>query len=239
MNDKPLTQDHAHSDDIIFKLKNFAKRSPKLFFILNHTLGTYVGKSAKKSIAHLPIGSKILNIGSGSNIIREDVINVDRAKYSGVKVVADAHNLPFENNSADAVICESLLEHVKDPQVVVNEIHRILKPNGMIYISAPFIIPFHSSPHDYYRWTDSGLRELLKDFQETELGILVGPTNTMTYVLREWLALALSFNINILRQLWALVFMVIFAPINLLDHILARFEASKNIAHLFYYIGRK
>ncbi|MBU2575476.1 methyltransferase domain-containing protein [Patescibacteria group bacterium] len=226
-------------DNLIFNLKNSIKQYPKLFYFLNHTLGTFVGKSAKQSIAHLPEGSKIINVGSGANIIRKDVINVDYAKYPGVKVVADAHNLPFEDNSIDAVICESLLEHVKDPKTVISGIYRVLKPGGMVYISAPFIIPFHSSPHDYYRWTDSGLRELLKDFQEAELGILIGPTNALTYILREWLALVMSFNINTLRQFWVLFFMVLFAPINLLDHIFSRFNAAKDISHFFYYIGTK
>jgi len=234
-----MAQYDKKSDNFIFKLKDFVKRFPKFFYILNHTLGAYVGKSAKSSINHLPGGSKIINIGSGANIIREDIINVDCAKYPGVSVVADARNLPFEDNSIDAVICESLLEHVKDPQVVINQIYRVLKPGGMIYISTPFIIPFHSSPYDFYRWTDAGLRELLKDFQEQELKILIGPTNALTYILREWLALAMSFNINILRQAWVLFFMVIFAPINLLDYIFSRFNTAKDISLAFYYIGTK
>ncbi len=227
------------TDNLIYKLKDFIKQYPRIFLFLNHTLGTYVGKSAKKSIAHLPQGSLIINIGSGANKIREDVINFDSKPYPGVKVVADAHNLPFADNSVDAVICESLLEHVKRPDVIVKEMHRVLKPGGLIYIIVPFIIGWHSSPGDYYRWTTSGLRDLLKDFQEQELGIAVGPTNACTYILREWLAILLSFNLSILYQLWLLFFMIIFAPINFLDHIISRFESAKNIAHAYYYIGKK
>jgi SAM-dependent methyltransferase len=227
------------SDDLIFKAKKIVKKNPKIFFLINHVFGIFVGKSAKKSIAHLSKDAVILNLGSGSAIIRENVINVDIEPHPGVKVVADAVNLPFGDNYADAVIAESLLEHVLDPQKVIREIFRVVKPGGMIYISAPFIIAFHSSPNDYYRWTAPGLRKLLKDFKEKEFGILVGPTNAMTYILREWLALVLSFNINFLRQILIMFFMVFFAPLNLLDYLLARFKGAENIAHLYYFIGTK
>lgn len=226
-------------DKIIFALKSFVKKNPKLFHFLNHTLGLYVGKSAKKSIEHLKHGSRIINIGSGAEIIREDIINLDYSYFPGVKIVADAHVLPFRDNSFDAIISESLLEHVLHPEKVVNEMKRILKPGGMVYIVTPFIIGFHSSPNDYYRWTSSGVRELFKDFDEIELGIAVGPTNALTYILREWLALALSFNSKILHQLWTLFFMILFIPINLFDFVLRKFSLSMNIAHLFYYIGKK
>tara|TARA_Y100000310_G_C20462298_1_gene705950 strand:- start:79 stop:777 length:699 start_codon:yes stop_codon:yes gene_type:complete len=230
---------HGNADNFIYRLKHIIKKNPKLFHILNHTLGTFVGKSAKASIAHLPKGSLIVNIGSGAEVIRDDVVNLDCIPYPGVKIVGDANNMPFKDNFVDAVICESLLEHVLDPKVVLNEVYRVLKPGGMMYLSIPFIIPFHSSPHDYYRWTAAGSRELLKDFQEQEFGILNGPTNAMTYVLREWLALALSFNINTLRQMWILIFMIIFAPINLLDYVFVHFKGSKDLAHIYYFIVSK
>ena len=226
-------------DSFILKLKNFLKKNPKFFLFLYYTMGIFVGKSAQKSITHLPEGSVIINLGAGVKKVRKDVINVDLTSYAGVDVVADVCQLPFENNYADAVIAECLLEHVQDPIAAVREIHRILKPGGMVYISTPFIVGFHSSPGDYQRWTTSGLRQLLKDFKEEELGIAVGPTNAMTYILREWLALVLSFNFDFLQQIFTLFFMVIFAPLNLLDFIFSRYESAEKIAHIFYFIGTK
>lgn len=226
-------------DGFTLRLKNFLKKYPGLFLVLYYTLGIYVGKSAKKAIAHTPKGSVIINLGAGVKKVREDVIDVDIAPYTNVDVVADVTNLPFKDNYADAVIAESLLEHVRDPITAVKEMHRILKPDGLIYISTPFIIGFHSSPGDYQRWTVSGMRELLKDFQEKELGIAVGPTNAMTYILREWLALVLSFNSDLLRQILSLGFMVLFAPLNLLDFIFVHYKGAENIAHIFYFVGTK
>lgn len=231
--------DNKVPDSFTLKLKNFLKKHPKFFLFLYHTLGIYVGKSAKKSIAHIPKGAIIINLGAGVKKVREDVIDVDIAPYAGVDVVADVCALPFRDNYADAVIAESLLEHVRTPIAAVKEMHRVLKPGGMIYISTPFMIGFHSSPGDYQRWTTSGVRELLKDFHEEELGNAVGPTNAMTYIVREWLALVLSFNSPLIRQILSLGLMVLFAPLNLLDFIFARYKGAENIALMFYFIGKK
>ncbi|MCF7835510.1 MAG: class I SAM-dependent methyltransferase [Candidatus Marinimicrobia bacterium] len=229
----------SREDNIIFKIKTFLKKYPRVFFFFYYTMGVFVGKSAKKAIRDIHEGATIINLGSGSKIIREDVVNVDFKKHPGINVVADVCNLPFDDNSVDAVISESLMEHLKDPQKSVEEILRVLKPGGLVYIVTPFMLGYHSSPGDYYRWTMSGLRELLKDFEEKEMGVAMGPTNAMTYMLREWLALILSFGSNTLYQIWTMFFMVVFAPLNLLDFILARFKSAKNSAYAYYFIGTK
>jgi SAM-dependent methyltransferase len=226
-------------DELIFKTKLFFKKYPRIFLFLYYTLGIFVGKSAKKSIAHLPKGSLILNLGSGPKVIREDVVNIDCHPYPGVKVVADVYKLPFDGNSVDAVIAESLLEHLKEPERAVREILRVLKPGGMLYILVPFMLGFHSSPDDYHRWTTSGLRELLKDFEEKELGIAMGPTNALTYFLKEWLAIIFSFGSSFFYQIWSMCFMIVLAPVNLLDFILVHFKPAKIIAYAYYYIGIK
>lgn len=225
--------------DITFRIKDFLKKYPKIFFIFYYTLGVFTGKTAKEAIKEISKGSVILNLASGIKRIREDVTNVDMVKQPNVNVVADIHDLPFENNYADAVICESSLEHFKEPQRSIKEIHRVLKPGGLLYISVPFVCGFHASPNDYYRWTLSGLKELLKDFEEKESGVGWGPTYAMTTVLREWLATVLSFNINFIYQILSLVFMVIFAPLNFLDFIFSHYKSAKNIAYGFYFIGVK
>lgn len=226
-------------NSLTVKVKSFLKKYPKIFFFFYYTLGVFIGKTAKQAIKDVPPGSLILNLASGIKTIREDVVNVDLFPYPNVQVVADIHNLPFEDNSADAVICESSLEHFKNPEKAVKEMYRVLKPGGLLYISAPFIVGFHASPDDFYRWTLPGLKEFLKDFQEKKSGVGWGPTYALTSILREWLAIALSFNINFLYQILSLFFMVIFAPLNLLDYIFSRFGSAKNIAYGFYFIGTK
>lgn len=62
-----------------------------------------------------------------------------------------------------------VLEHVKNPFNAIKEIQRVLKPGGIIIGSTPFVFPIHDEPHDFYRYTKYGLRNLFKDFECIEL----------------------------------------------------------------------
>ncbi|MBI1974866.1 MAG: class I SAM-dependent methyltransferase [Parcubacteria group bacterium] len=215
------------------------RKHPRLFMFFYRIAGVTTGVSAKRAIQHLPRGSLIYNIGSGVKVIREDVVNVDCAPYPTVSVVADVYHLPFNDGAADAVVAENLLEHLEKPEMAVHEMRRVLKQGGLLYISVPFMLGFHSSPGDYCRWTVSGLRRLLSGFEEKDLGVAMGPTNALTYALREWLSIALSFNSQTLYQLWTVFFMIVLAPFNLLDVIFARYAPSRNFCYAFYFIGTK
>lgn len=71
-------------------------------------------------------------------------------------VFGNAAKLPFLTNSFDAVACYEVLEHVRDPEEVMVEISRVLKPGGVAELSMPFLYPVHDAPHDYQRWTQHG-----------------------------------------------------------------------------------
>lgn len=53
--------------------------------------------------------------------------------YKKIKFIeADAHKLPFSDQSFDLIICTEVLEHVQDPKGVLQEIKRVLKPGGVV-----------------------------------------------------------------------------------------------------------
>ena len=79
------------------------------------------------------------------------------------RLIATADNLPFDNCTADIVICNQLLEHVKNPFTVTREIYRTLKPGGFFLGSAPQSSPIHLEPNDYWRFTEFGIKKLLED----------------------------------------------------------------------------
>ncbi len=224
---------------MVLKIKSFLKRHPRLFSFVYFIAGVSVGKTAKEAIGHLPKGAVILNIGSGIKKIREDVVNVDSHPYENVSVVADAHALPFKDNYADAVIAESLLEHMEDPIRAVNEFRRVLKQGGILYIITPFIMEYHSSPADYQRWTLSGLRKLLNGFEEKESGVMWGPTVALCHIFAGWLALIFSFGSGKLYQIFFMFFAFVLGPLSVFDYILFRHPSSANTAHGLYFIGTK
>lgn len=108
----------------------------------------------------LDIGSAF---GSWSKNNFDNVTTFD--KQGNADVVGDAHNMPFKNSEFDTVFCFEVLEHTKNPKLVVSEIKRILNDGGIAYISTPFIYELHGEEYgDFWRFTRQGLIELFKDF---------------------------------------------------------------------------
>ena len=83
--------------------------------------------------------------------------------YSGLDVLGDLQALPFADASYDVAVCIQTLEHVNEPMLVINEIGRVLKPGGRLYLSAPMAWHQHQKPHDYFRYTSFGFRYLLEN----------------------------------------------------------------------------
>ena len=86
-------------------------------------------------------------------------------------IVGDIMALPFADNSQEAYICMSVLEHVDDPRKAVNELYRTLKPGGMAVVYAPFLIPYHAREGayaDYYRFSKDAVKSLFAKFSHLE-----------------------------------------------------------------------
>ena len=78
-------------------------------------------------------------------------------------IVADLNSpLPLRSDIADAVVSFQVLEHLCEPQNMLNEAFRILKPNKMIFIAVPFNWWVHESPYDFFRYTQYGIKYMLK-----------------------------------------------------------------------------
>ena len=75
----------------------------------------------------------------------------------------------MKDKSVDSVFSSQVLEHIKDPQKMVNEIHRILKKDGVCILTTHMAQVLHGEPHDYFRFTEYGLRELFKKFSYVEI----------------------------------------------------------------------
>jgi SAM-dependent methyltransferase len=89
--------------------------------------------------------------------------------------VADAHQIPLGDRSVDAVVVQAVLEHVVDPQRVVEEIRRVLREGGLVYAETPFLQQVHAGPYDFTRFTSSGHRYLFRRFEEIAAGPVAGP----------------------------------------------------------------
>ena len=212
--------------------------------------------AARANIAHLnrllrtvkdPL---LLNLGSGERFIGAEgldeavarkMVNFDLVPCAGVRVVGDAHGLPFGAGVFHGVVCQAVLEHTRRPEAVVEEIGRVLKPRGLVYVETPFMQGFHPTPRDYYRFTEEGLAELLSGFERVDSGVCVGPSSSLAWILREYLAgLATGFTPTspwrgkaVMAAAW-LTF-----PLKYLDLLVARRPGAAAIASGLFFLGRK
>ena len=69
---------------------------------------------------------------------------------------------PIDSSSVDVVLSTETLEHVAEPRAFLLEAWRCLKPGGRIVLTVPFSARWHYIPHDYWRFTPSGLMKLLE-----------------------------------------------------------------------------
>ncbi len=121
----------------------------------------------------LIIGGGTVGVGISSLYKTSDIeiVGTDVFLSANVDVVCDGHSLPFESSTFDGVLIQAVLEHVLEPAIVVNEIHRVLRPEGIVYAETPFMQQVHMGAYDFQRFTKSGHRWLFRYFTEIESGV--------------------------------------------------------------------
>ena len=114
------------------------------------------------------ITGRVLDVGAGEfdryggvfncgEYIRMDVnagLNID--------VVGSADNIPFADSSFDSVVSTQVFEHLANPLKAAKEVYRVLKTGGILLITVPQWNELHSEPHDYWRYTKFGIKELFE-----------------------------------------------------------------------------
>lgn len=69
---------------------------------------------------------------------------------------------PFSDRHFDGIVCNQVFEHVFTPDPFLGEIRRVLKPNGLLLMTVPFVWDEHEQPWDYARYSTFGLRNILE-----------------------------------------------------------------------------
>lgn len=128
-------------------------------------------------VANLPITEPIVEIGARPAEGQEHIaalrgllagreyIGCDIQPGPNVDRVEDVHRLSFADESIGTVVSLDTLEHVADPLRALQEIHRILRPGGLVAISSVMFFVIHAHPWDYWRFTPEGFNLLLEPFK--------------------------------------------------------------------------
>jgi SAM-dependent methyltransferase len=228
--------------DPLDRFKHPYKRFPRLYGLLVFLISPLYFDGTRRRFIRERITSDdgvYLNLGSGNTVLHDRVVNMDVTPYDSVDVVCDIATLPLQDDSVDVAFNISVLEHVPEPQRVLAEIRRVLRPRGIVYSDVPFVVGYHASPQDYYRWTHEGLTMLHQGFETERIMINGGPTSALLWVFQEWVAILLSFGSRRLHTLVYLLVMALTFPLKFLDVLLKRIPRARNIGSCFIYVGRK
>lgn len=225
-------------DRIKFRFKKY----PRLYdFLVKVTSPVYFDNQINNFLRKFVNNQEIVavNFGSGNSNLSPNMTNADIFAYNNVDLVCDISNIPICNDSVDVILNIAVLGHVPEPEKVVTEFYRILKPGGRILCHFPFIAGFHASPFDLTRRTDVGMKVLFKDFQVNSIKAAGGPTSGMLWILQEWLSTVFSFGSVKLQQFLCPFFMLLTFPIKYLDIILNKYPTARNISSGFIIIASK
>ncbi len=139
---------------------------------------------------HLRAGQSLVDMGCGDMPYRQ-IIEQSGAEYKGADLGNQADlqidsegkvNLPGQ--TADAVLSVQVLEHVLDLDAYCEEIRRLLRPDGTLFLSTHGTWLYHPHPEDHRRWTRTGLVADLESrgFSIEQMKALVGPLATTTII---------------------------------------------------------
>jgi SAM-dependent methyltransferase len=142
-------------------------------FKQHNWLAYYINNKSFTQVANL-IKGIVLDVGCGEKPFKEEIEKLSDAyfgvdwpltfhKQNEIDVYADiSEGFPFKNESADTIVSFQVMEHLAEPEIFLRESYRVLRKKGKIILTTPFMWGIHEPPHDYYRYTEYGLKYLLE-----------------------------------------------------------------------------
>ena len=175
--------------------------------------------------------------GSGTDKLwlnkKLEIHSTDIYVTNNVDFVCDAHYLTVSDNYYDGVIIQAVLEHVVQPEVVVKEIKRVLKINGLVYAETPFMQQVHEGAYDFTRYTVLGHRYLFKEFELIEMGGNKGPEVVLTWSINYFFWSI--FRSKKLAKIVSILFGIIILPFKYLVSKKSMYDASSGV----FFLGKK
>ncbi|AWV99851.1 methyltransferase domain-containing protein [Arcticibacterium luteifluviistationis] len=246
--------------DSIFNIKDFTidrkdSGTPRVNGFLKFLKGNFPtlsnNLSSKKNFEKLEellsvkTNPKVLIVGGATIttdtelIFNEKNIIVESDIYFGprTKIIFDAHDIPFEDESFDLIIFQAVLEHVADPYKCVEEAHRVLKNDGVIFAATPFMQQVHMRAFDFTRFTHLGHRRLFRKFEEIDSGVSAGTGVALGWSIKYFLY-SLS-DQKFIRLFFKIASSLLLFWLKYIDLIIKNNMGSYDAASAFYFVGRK
>lgn len=225
-----------------YSLKSVRKRKSlfnrlKRFF--NSDYRTDSCKQAFSGLFHdLPSDALCISVGGGPTRAHDRLLNINIGPFPNVDIVADAHQLPYADESVDIVYCEAVFEHLHSPIKAAEEICRVLKPGKKIFVCTPFLQAYHGYPHHYQNYTISGHKHLFESvgLHVCEFGSCVGPVYTIVNLVAVFIQ---EYSPSLLRLPLRLLWVAFGIAVRPLDKILGKRPNAHVLASTTYIVAQK
>jgi len=157
----------------------------------------------------IPGATRVLDVGCGAGYgtqylsatvsditgtdMSEQALAYAQANYPGIRFVpASGDSLPFASASFDAVVSFQVIEHIADAKAYVRELHRVIRPGGLLYLTTPNrrlrLLPFQRpwNPYHMTEYRDTALAGLVRSvFPDVRLsGVMAGPEHMRSEISR-------------------------------------------------------
>jgi len=187
----------------------------------------------------LVVGGSVVGKGMENGLSLSSVRFIESDVSFGPRtaLVCDTHDLPFDNGTFDGVIAQAVLEHVVDPHRCVEEIHRVLKADGLVYAETPFIQQVHMGRYDFTRFTHLGHRRLFRWFEEISSGAVCGPGMALAWSYYFFLRSFVKSEL-VRKTVYAFASFTSFW-LKYFDYYLIDNPAALDAASAFYFLGRR
>jgi SAM-dependent methyltransferase len=171
-----------------------------------------------------------------STVLAADVSNYigmdlsDNRSYANKPDISwDGVVIPLADSSVDCAMATEVLEHCPYPEKTLTEIYRVLKPEGILLITVPFIWMLHEVPYDEYRYTPFALKRLVESsgFKVIELSALGGWNASLAQFIANWLYY--SEGDRQLKRLLKVLFFPIFKVLIRRDKVPVEFKTGQMI----------
>jgi SAM-dependent methyltransferase len=142
----------------------------------------------------------------------------------------DGKTFPFNESEFDSVVTNQVLEHVFNPDEFLGEINRVLKTNGKLLLTVPFVWDEHEQPYDYARYSSFGLKGLLEKngFEILDLRKSVNDYSVLVQLFNAYIYKITRQNIFIKN----LTLILIIAPITIFGILISKLLPKNNDLYL-------
>jgi ubiquinone/menaquinone biosynthesis C-methylase UbiE len=143
----------------------------------------------EQALKKISPGMTILDAGAGESQFKKfcshlKYVAQDFAQYDGtgdvglqtgiwdnskLDIISDIINIPLPDQSVDAIMCTEVLEHIPNPVAAIKEFSRLLRPNGFLIITAPFVSLTHFAPYHFA----TGLSRFFYEHHLNEFGFII------------------------------------------------------------------